>query len=121
VLSTLKKLSCTICSTDIEAYYELSSRIVLLGHQLRERIMRNPVGVKAATVGRVVVVNSGFYRNAMGVIVKAGNVPPPTVQGNVGIIRREAVTMHDPRAFIVLVVVEKREETKASFVSDLGT
>ncbi|KAJ3400300.1 hypothetical protein HDV05_001162, partial [Chytridiales sp. JEL 0842] len=84
-LSSLKKLSCTICAEDLDGYYEMSSRVVLLGHQLRERIIRNPVGTKAAGVGRVVVVNSGFVRNAMGVIVKAGSVPPMAVAGNTAV------------------------------------
>ncbi|KAI8621867.1 NUC185 domain-containing protein [Chytriomyces sp. MP71] len=104
-LSNLAKLSCSICSPDIGSFYDASSKIVLLGHQLREKIMRSPIGPKVATPGRVIVVNSGFYRNIVGVILKAGTVPPASVSSES--MRREAQV--DGRSFIVLAVVEKME------------
>ncbi|KAI9327811.1 antiviral helicase [Zopfochytrium polystomum] len=104
-LSTLPRLTCAICTPDIERYYSASVNAVLLGHQLRERLMRHPVGIKAATVGRIVVINNGFYRNCIGVIVKAGSVPPSAAIGTSESIRREATMGRN--AFRVLAVVEK--------------
>ncbi|KAI8839115.1 antiviral helicase [Chytriomyces cf. hyalinus JEL632] len=111
-LSNLAKLSCSICSPDIGGFYDASSKIVLLGHQLREKIMRSPLGPKVATPGRVIVVNSGFYRNVVGVILKAGTVPPAGVSYES--VRREALS--DGRAFLVLAVVEKLDGGVSSAV-----
>ncbi|KAJ3058007.1 hypothetical protein HDU99_007014, partial [Rhizoclosmatium hyalinum] len=100
-LSNLQKLSCSIC-TDIGPFYDASSKVVLLGHQLREKIMRSPLGSKVAVPGRVIIVNSGFFRNVVGVILKPGIVPPVSASHETA--RREATA--DGRAFIVLAVVE---------------
>lgn len=54
----MNRLNCTICSPDIYEYYDLSSRVVMLQHELRERVMKTPVGGKALSSGRVVVINS---------------------------------------------------------------
>ncbi|KAJ3008378.1 UNVERIFIED_CONTAM: hypothetical protein HDU68_003136 [Siphonaria sp. JEL0065] len=105
-LSNLQKLSCSICAPDIGPFYDASSRVVLLGHQLREKIMRSPTGSKVVSPGRVIIVNSGFFRNVVGVVLKPGVVPPVSVSHETA--RREAVA--DGRAFIVLAVVEKMGE-----------
>ncbi|KAJ3392195.1 hypothetical protein HDU84_004687 [Entophlyctis sp. JEL0112] len=102
-LSNLAKLSCSICAPDIGPFYDLSSRVVLLGHSLREKYMRNPVGIKAAVPGRVVIINSGFYRCIIAVIVKAGVVPP--AGASMENVRRDAAVTG--KAFLVLGVVEK--------------
>ncbi|KAJ3135035.1 hypothetical protein HK100_003090 [Physocladia obscura] len=110
-LSNLAKLTCSICATDISQFYDLSSKIVLLGHQLREKLLRTPVGTKAASPGRVIIVNSGFFRNAIGVILKAGAVPAAGTSNES--LRREATI--DGRAFIVLAVVEKIGDNGAAY------
>jgi hypothetical protein len=109
-LSTLQKLSCTICSSDIELYYRSSVNAVLLGHQMREKIMRHPLGIKATTVpGRVIIVNSGFYRNTVAVIIKPGSVPPNSGSSTAlfggDLLRKEGST--SKHAFIVLAMLEK--------------
>ncbi|KAI8826931.1 antiviral helicase [Fimicolochytrium jonesii] len=71
-LSTLTKLSCPICSADIYPYYDLSYRVATLQFDLRDRVMKTPMGGKSLAVGRIVVVNSKFHRNAVGVIVGSG-------------------------------------------------
>ncbi len=68
-IKTLPKLSCMICEGDIEEFYTISSRIVLLSNEMRDRfIAKNPAGVKALLPGRVVVVNNPLYRNTLAVL-----------------------------------------------------
>lgn len=57
-LESFQKLQCTICVPDVYKFYDVSSRVVLLGHELRERILRSPAGMKATNSGRVVIVNN---------------------------------------------------------------
>ena len=101
-LSNLQKLSCSILCRHWDRSMTRRRRLFLLGHQLREKIMRSPLGSKVAVPGRVIIVNSGFFRNVVGVILKPGIVPPVSASHETA--RREATA--DGRAFIVLAVVE---------------
>ncbi|KAJ3021953.1 hypothetical protein HKX48_007426 [Thoreauomyces humboldtii] len=73
-LSAFTKLDCPICTTDIYTYYDVSSRIVLLQHEVRERIVHTPLGAKSVNVGRVVVINNTFFRNTVAVVLGVGAV-----------------------------------------------
>ena len=57
-MESLKKLDCFICNKDIEEFYNMSSRMVTINHQLMDRIVRQTFGIKALSAGRVVVLNS---------------------------------------------------------------
>ncbi|KAI1305570.1 hypothetical protein EDD11_004927 [Mortierella claussenii] len=70
-MESLKKLDCFICNKDIEEFYNMSSRMVAINHQLMDRIVRQTFGIKALSAGRVVVLNSSFHRNMLAVILKA--------------------------------------------------
>ena len=63
-LESLDKLSCIICDADIHGYYQASSEIVLLNHELREFIMASSLASKVILQGRVVIINNSFYRNS---------------------------------------------------------
>ncbi|KAF9116492.1 hypothetical protein BGX27_002164 [Mortierella sp. AM989] len=69
-MESLKKLDCFICNKDIEEFYNMSSRMVTINHQLMDRIVRQTFGIKALSPGRVVVLNSGLHRNTLAVILK---------------------------------------------------
>ncbi|KAJ3078111.1 hypothetical protein HK102_004726, partial [Quaeritorhiza haematococci] len=104
VLQTLKKLDCTICKPDIDAYYDASSRIVNVNHELRERIMKTPMGAKSLATGRVVVLNSSFFRNAVAVVIR-----PATASGSAGSrVGRGVGQVADDKSFWVLVLVDQR-------------
>ena len=69
VLENMNKLNCNICLHDIHEYYETSSRIMLINHELREMFINTPVGSKALAPGRVCIVNNTFYRNTVAVLL----------------------------------------------------
>jgi antiviral helicase SKI2 len=68
-LKAFKGLNCNICNSDIHEYYDISAKIMMLTHELREMIVATPVGSKSLVPGRVVMVNNMFYRNTIGVIL----------------------------------------------------
>ncbi|CAG8444246.1 11037_t:CDS:10, partial [Funneliformis caledonium] len=74
--SELKKLDCTICNRDINEYYDASTTIVKINHHLLEKIIINPLGLKVLSPGRVIVINSGSYRNVAAVILKSAPAGP---------------------------------------------
>ncbi|KAG0207101.1 hypothetical protein BGX28_001577 [Mortierella sp. GBA30] len=69
-MESLKKLDCFICNKDIEEFYNHSSKMIMINHQLMDKIVRQTFGIKALSAGRVVVLNSSFHRNTLAVILK---------------------------------------------------
>jgi antiviral helicase SKI2 len=69
LLSKLEKVQCSFCSDNIGLFYEYSSRILTLTYAMNEKIIKSPVGLKALSVGRLVIVNNQMYRNCIGVIL----------------------------------------------------
>ncbi|KAI8587624.1 antiviral helicase [Geranomyces variabilis] len=72
LLSAFAKLQCPICVEDIYEYHDLSTRIVILQHELRELALKTPLGRKAMSAGRVVVISGSFYRNAVAAVLGVG-------------------------------------------------
>ncbi|KAL7750016.1 Antiviral helicase ski2 [Sorochytrium milnesiophthora] len=70
-LNALPKLQCSICSEDIERYYECSTRITELSHRLNDKAINSSMSGRAFNIGRIVIVNNSMYRNCVGVILKA--------------------------------------------------
>ncbi|CAG8516159.1 9016_t:CDS:10, partial [Ambispora leptoticha] len=68
-LNTFKKLDCTICNRDINQFYDESTRIYNLNHELIQQIVSRPIGVRTLSPGRVVIVNNSFYRNTAAVVL----------------------------------------------------
>jgi len=66
-MESLKKLDCFICTKDIEEFYNMSSRMILLNRQLMEKIVRQTFGIKALSAGRVVVLNSSVRLFGLGI------------------------------------------------------
>ncbi|KAF9575729.1 hypothetical protein EC968_001919 [Mortierella alpina] len=69
-MESLKKLNCFICNKDIEDFYNYSSKMIAINHQLMDKIVRQTFGIKALSAGRIVVLNSSFHRNTLAVILK---------------------------------------------------
>ncbi|KAH9929726.1 antiviral helicase [Fomitopsis serialis] len=69
-LSTLQKLSCDVCSPDIERYYDASYDIVELNRDLVSMAVQNTQGSKLFTTGRVVVLRDGHFQWKIAVILK---------------------------------------------------
>ncbi|KAJ3044020.1 hypothetical protein HDV00_003549 [Rhizophlyctis rosea] len=109
VLQSLQKLNCAICAPDIHHYYDTSARIVLLNHELRERIVKSPVGNKALAQGRVIIVNSSFWRNSVGVILRSGagatKAVAPARASSAAVAKKD---QGDDRLFTMLLLVEKK-------------
>ncbi|KAJ3283372.1 hypothetical protein HK104_010409 [Borealophlyctis nickersoniae] len=120
VLQAMEKLDCSICGLDIHQYYDVSARIVMLNHELRERIVRSPVGSKALSQGRIVVINSSFYRNAIAVILRSGGNSSQSLVSarstTAAITKREG----EERMYTVLILTEKRPVGAAINVRDLA-
>ncbi|KAF9163660.1 hypothetical protein DFQ26_002281 [Actinomortierella ambigua] len=72
-IEQMPKLDCTICNSDIEEFYNLSSKVLTIGTQLMGMIVHTAFGSKALSPGRVVVLNSSFHRNTLAVVVKPVN------------------------------------------------
>lgn len=51
-LKAFKGLDCNICNNDIHEYYDVSSKVMLLTHELREMIIGTPIGSRALATGR---------------------------------------------------------------------
>ncbi|KAK3817964.1 MAG: antiviral helicase [Linnemannia gamsii] len=69
-MESLKKLDCFICNKDIEDFYNSSSKMIMINHQLMDKIVRQTFGIKALSAGRIVILNSTFHRNTPAVILK---------------------------------------------------
>ncbi|KAF9107089.1 hypothetical protein BGX29_007451 [Mortierella sp. GBA35] len=69
-MESLKKLDCFICNKDIEEFYNSSSKMITINHQLMDKIVRQTFGIKALSAGRIVILNSTFHRNTPAVILK---------------------------------------------------
>ncbi|KAF9975728.1 hypothetical protein BGZ73_000530 [Actinomortierella ambigua] len=72
-IEQMPKLDCTICNSDIEEFYNLSSKVLTVNSQLMTMIVHTAFGSKALSPGRVVVLNSSFHRNTLAVVVKPVN------------------------------------------------
>ena len=57
-MESLKKLNCFICNKDIEDFYNYSSKMIAINHQLMDKIVRQTFGIKVLSAGRIVVLNS---------------------------------------------------------------
>lgn len=57
-MESLKKLDCFICNKDIEEFYNSSSKMIMINHQLMDKIVRQSFGIKALGPGRIVILNS---------------------------------------------------------------
>lgn len=62
MLSKLEKVDCIFCNHDINPYYDTSARILSLVYAMNEKIIKSPVGVKALSPGRIIVVNNQVKR-----------------------------------------------------------
>ncbi|PCH34097.1 antiviral helicase [Wolfiporia cocos MD-104 SS10] len=71
VLSARQKLSCDVCSPDIERFYDLSDEIVSLNQRILTMAVGHPQGAKLLSSGRVVVLRDGHFKWNIGVIVKS--------------------------------------------------
>ncbi|TPX31912.1 hypothetical protein SmJEL517_g04858 [Synchytrium microbalum] len=69
ILAGIPTLPCPICSRDLSKYYDHSSRIMRINEEVRERVMKSPMGAKVLIPGRVVVLNNPFHRHELGVIL----------------------------------------------------
>ena len=58
-LAKLPKLECTVCTADIDPFYELSSEAVRLNKELLKQAAWLPAGGKLLCPGRVVIVRDG--------------------------------------------------------------
>ena len=56
-LEGMETVQCGIC-TDIEAYYEVSVRLLGVKYAMREKILASSVGNKVLSGGRVIVLNN---------------------------------------------------------------
>ena len=68
ILGKVERFECPLC-VDIKNYYACSSRILTLTYVMNEKIIRHAIGIKALSVGRLVVVNNQMYRNNLGIIL----------------------------------------------------
>lgn len=69
-MSNLQQLNCTICSADIEKYYDLSSDVLFHNRNILTHIATHPVGHRALTPGRAIIINNAVYRNAAAIILQ---------------------------------------------------
>lgn len=58
-LSRLPKLSCDVCSPDIERFYDISYEIVERNDVLHATAASHPQGNKMLSAGRVVILRDG--------------------------------------------------------------
>ncbi|KAI8918464.1 NUC185 domain-containing protein [Powellomyces hirtus] len=104
MLSVFAKLQCPICTIDVYPYYDLSARVIMLQNELRELILRTPLGSKALSAGRIVVINSSFYRNAVAVVLSVG-------AGRGG---------SDDKSCSVLILTESASKTNGAVFEDMA-
>ncbi|EXX52311.1 Ski2p [Rhizophagus irregularis DAOM 197198w] len=72
-LSTFQKLECSICTRDINDYYDVSADIVRLTSSLYNKLMNSSnshLVYKALSPGRIVIINNGAYRNVAAGILR---------------------------------------------------
>ncbi|KAF7302620.1 ATP-dependent RNA helicase [Mycena chlorophos] len=99
-LSTLPKLSCDICGTDIESYYDDSLAIVAANQRLLTMAVGHPQGSKLLASGRVVVLRDSHFKSSLAVLLKAA----PLVASEMGVLEKL-------KTYFVLALVD--EATKS--------
>ncbi|KZT72960.1 ATP-dependent RNA helicase [Daedalea quercina L-15889] len=99
-LSTLQKLSCDICSPDIERYYDASYDIVELNRDLVSLAVQSPQGSKLLGTGRVVILRDGHFQWKLAVILKGGR------------------TVENVRSYYVLAMVDPETKRRTRDVDE---
>lgn len=57
--SALRQLDCTICGTDLDKFYDVCADVVNLNRlMMTQYISKSPVGHRALSTGRLVIVNT---------------------------------------------------------------
>jgi antiviral helicase SKI2 len=122
LLSKLEKLNCTFCNQDMEPFYEHSARILTLSYAMNEKIIRSPVGLKALSAGRVVIVNNQMYRNCIGIILGPGKIHSQMAQtASRHLSSQGSMALHamqsDDKNFWVLVLTDSSNQYAGIFGS----
>lgn len=105
--AALEKLGEEEFPPDLEQYYRRSVEALELSHQVQSAVLNSNASNKVLTEGRVVVINSPLYRNALAVILR-------TI-GSSGGSKHDAArglntTLENDRRFMVLVLTEAAED-----------
>ncbi|KAL3871690.1 hypothetical protein ACJMK2_039674 [Sinanodonta woodiana] len=69
-LKDMQNIECYMCAIDLEAYWEACRDYKSLKEHLQSVVITHPAALKALSPGRVVVVNTDYHRNALGVVLK---------------------------------------------------
>uniref|UniRef100_A0A8C1JMQ5 SKI2 homolog, superkiller viralicidic activity 2-like n=1 Tax=Cyprinus carpio TaxID=7962 RepID=A0A8C1JMQ5_CYPCA len=93
-LSSLRPLDTEGQLSDILSYYHTITELRITTETLQRAVLESVNGLKALSVGRVVIVNNGQHHNALGVILQVSN---------------DAVN----RMFTTLIICEKGKEEAA--------
>ncbi|XP_038045840.1 helicase SKI2W-like [Patiria miniata] len=70
-MSNVQTLNCYLCHEDLDQYYQTCKQLQGLRLELRKMIASHPLGVKALSPGRVVIVSTKEHRNALGVVLSS--------------------------------------------------
>ncbi|KAF7307318.1 ATP-dependent RNA helicase [Mycena indigotica] len=101
VLSSLAKLSCDICQSDIESFYDDSLAIVSANQQLFRMAVGHPQGSKLLSSGRVIILRDAHFKSNIAVLLK----PAPLVASDSGLLEKS-------KTYFVLALVDQETKTR---------
>ncbi|KAI0673626.1 antiviral helicase [Trametes maxima] len=81
-LSSMPQLTCDMCITDIEGFWDISFDIVEMNHRLLTMAAGSPHGTRLLSSGRVVVLRDGHFKWNIGVLLK--HAPSALASGSTG-------------------------------------
>ncbi|GBE77514.1 Putative ATP-dependent RNA helicase [Sparassis crispa] len=73
-LSKREKLTCEVCSPDIESYYDTSFDIIEHNQMLLNMAAKHSQGLRLLGIGRVVILRDGHFRSNIAVMMKSAGV-----------------------------------------------
>lgn len=120
ILKSIKPLECPICSSSINEFYECSSRILQIGYQMKEFIIKTPIGIKSLSSGRIIIVNNTMFRNTIGVILKAGTASnvsqAPQAAARTSSAAGFTTIDREGKTFWVMMLVDKTQSISQGFL-----
>lgn len=104
LLAKMPELDCSVCSSDIGAFYDLSAEIVRLNGQLMSQMSWAPG--KQMIPGRIILLRDGHFPGNVAVVLR--NAPSIVRSG----------VKSDAKAFYVLALVTKEQKSKRSDIQN---
>lgn len=104
-LQHINDVDCTFCSGDLKSYFKACQELSPLTNTVKAAIHSSPHGQRALSPGRIVTITTAEHKNALAVILQAGNT---SSKGHLT-MQSQVVSSPTERKFEVLVICDPKE------------